>query len=99
MNEEYVGNYDLKMLRRSSFCREMISRHLHALEDSSNNPFDDVSVDIGQPVGPTGVGIGQALVIETKQVQNGGMQIVHMHTAVDSAVSNFGPSWCPPAPA
>ena len=45
---------------------------------------DNVPVNIGQPVIPTAVPISQTLMIQTHQMQNRRMEIVHMHSFVNS---------------
>ena len=47
----------------------------------------DATMNIGQPKITTGVSICQAFMIDTKQVQNGGMQIMNVHSVSSRVVS------------
>ena len=44
---------------------------------SGNHFLDDVPVDVGQAAVDAVVVVGQALVVESKQVQYGGVKVVH----------------------
>src|SRR5579883_1337842 len=52
-------------------------------------PPVDYPLDVSQPHIASGVAVGQALVIETKQVEYGGVQIVYVHRMFDGLVAEF----------
>ena len=52
---------------------------------------DDISVDVGQAEVPTGVPIGELLMIDAKQMQDGRLKIVNGHQS--SATSNQPRRW------
>ena len=41
------------------------------------------AINVGQAKFPARISIGQLLVIQTEQVENGGMQVMKMHTVLD----------------
>ncbi len=50
---------------------------------STDNVVHDGPVDIGQPKIPSGITIRQLVVIQSQQMQEGGVQIVHMYFVFD----------------
>jgi hypothetical protein len=48
-----------------------------------------MAVHVGQPEIPASISIREALVVKTEQVQDRGMQIVHMHTILDGSETEF----------
>ena len=50
------------------------------------NLVDDATVHVGQPEIAAGMSIRQPGVIETQQMQHGGVQIVYMHSTFDGLV-------------
>lgn len=56
------------------------SRHLVQSEKGlCHDSADDVSMDVGQPVIPSSVPVGETFVIETQQVKHGRVQVVNAH--------------------
>ena len=49
-------------------------------ERSGQHRLDHLTMHIRQPVIPTAMTKGEFLVIEAQQMQDGGMEIVHMHS-------------------
>ena len=49
------------------------------LRGSSKDALDHLTIDIGEAIISAGMAEGQAFVIQPHQVQDGGMQVVHVH--------------------
>ena len=47
--------------------------------DSSKDALDHFPIDIGEAIIPARMAEGQAFMIQPHQVQDGGMQVVHVH--------------------
>ena len=56
---------------------------------SGDDLFDHSAVHIGQPKISTAVAVGQFFVIQTHQMQDGGVQVVNMHFVFDSGETEF----------
>ena len=56
---------------------------------SRQQVVDDSSMHIGQAIVTTGVAVGQPCVIDSQQVQNGRMKIVHMDTILGDRGPDF----------
>src|SRR5690349_18471161 len=54
---------------------------------SGDNVVDDAAINVRQPKIPTAESIRQPLVIESKEVQDRGMQIVHVHLVLNCEVT------------
>ena len=46
-----------------------------------------MAVDIGQPVVPALVEVGQPLVVDAHQVKDGGVEVVDVHAVADDVVA------------
>ena len=51
--------------------------------------FYDVSVDVGQPKVPALVLVGEALMVDSKQVHDGGVKVVHMNAILGDILRVF----------
>ena len=54
---------------------------------SSKHPMRDISVDVGQTEVAAGVAVGEAVVIHTQGMQEGGVEVVHVGGLVDGGVA------------
>ena len=60
-----------------------------ATRASGDDVLHDVAVDVGEAEVATGVAVGELLVIETKQVEDGGVQVVHVDLVLDGGESEL----------
>lgn len=58
-------------------------------EQSGEEFADDATIDIGQTKLTPGVAIGELFVIESKEVQESSVEVVHVNFAIDRKVSDF----------
>ena len=58
-------------------------------EKLGNDVLDNPAGNVGQAEVAPGVAVGQPLVIQAKQVKNGGVQVVHMDAALDCLATKF----------
>jgi hypothetical protein len=50
--------------------------------------LDQMAMDVGEAVVAKLVAVGEPLVIDSQQIKNRGVQIVHVHSAVDDVVTH-----------
>ena len=49
--------------------------------------FDNIAMRIGQPKNAAGIAIGQAIVVEPKQMQDGGVQVMYVHWVFGNTIT------------
>src|SRR5581483_2149242 len=62
------------------------SRQAGPVRSGEDRLMDD-AFDVGEPHVASGVAVGEVLVIEPERVQNGGVQVVHVHWVFDGLVA------------
>ena len=56
---------------------------------SGDDGLNDVPGNIGEPEVTAGVAVGELFVVESKEVQDGGVKVVNMHTVVNGTKTEF----------
>lgn len=68
-----------KRLRTVALHSELRNRRARALPRLSKDPVDDMTFDVGESEIASAVAVCQAFVVKAEQMQNCGVQIMHMH--------------------
>ena len=67
-------------------------RSVRVLHGSDQNLLDHLAVDVGQPEVAAGVPVGESLVVQPQQVQDGRVQVVDVHLVLDHRRSEAHPA-------
>ena len=57
--------------------------------DSRQKFTDDASIDVGDAIVTPLMTISEVFVVETEEVEDGGMEVVHVHLVFDRPVTEF----------
>ena len=74
---------------RKTWIRHDRSEKVREKVPLRKNTFDHFAVNIGQPVIPALESIGQSRVVESKLMQDSGLQVMNMYFVFDNAEAEF----------